>query len=151
MAPFLILWIQLQPMQNKVFFPQAALDQWIVDGTIDLKDNELTILAEARCYMLAEGILVTKEVTGEGDPNELVGKVKSRNFLNELGGEVMEGSMIIGDNAYDCVSGWLGTPVGTFEEHLASKERATATGARSPADNPRSEEELLARFLANSP
>jgi hypothetical protein len=137
-------------MQNRVFFPQAVLDQWIVDGTIDLKDNELTILSEGRRYKLAEGIRVTKEVTGEGDPNELVGKVKSRNFMNELGGEVMEGSMIVGDNAYDCVTGWLGTPVGTFEEHLGSPERAKAIGEGPPSDNPRSEEELLTRFLAKS-
>jgi hypothetical protein len=138
-------------MQNRVFFPQAALDQWIVDGTVDLQESELTILAEARRYKLAEGIHVTKEVTGEPDPNELLGKVKSRNFLNELGAEVMESSMIIGDNAYDVVSGWLGTPVGTFQEHLTTPERLEALKAHSSSDSPpRTEEELLQRFLMKS-
>ena len=38
--------------------------------------------------------------------SEGTGGVKSRAFLSELGAEILEGSMIIGDNAYDVVQGF---------------------------------------------
>jgi len=27
-------------MENRIFFPQSALDEWIVEGTVDLQDGE---------------------------------------------------------------------------------------------------------------
>src|SRR5512142_1110681 len=110
-------------MQNRVFFPQSALDQWIVDNKIDLAGSDLTIMSASRRYKLGEAIYVKAEVTGTADANDLVGRVKSRSFLDELGAEIMDSSMIIGDNAYDVVLGWLGIPDGTFEDYLASAER----------------------------
>ena len=55
--------------------------------------------------------------------------------------------MIVGENAYDVVPGWLGTPVGTFDEHVASTERAQARAATPAVQEPRSDEDLLATFL----
>ena len=138
-------------MQNRVFFPQEALDQWMLDGTIDLKGQELTIMAEARRYRIADAVRVIREVSGSPDVNELVGRVKSKGFLLELGAELLESSMILGDNAYDVVQGWTGTPLGSFDEHVTSAERAKAR--MQNADNkfqpeePKTEEQLLARFL----
>ena len=98
-------------MQNRVFFPQAALDQWLADGSIELRGTELSILAEARRYRLAEAAHVTTEVTGTPDAHELLGRVKSKQYLDELGAELLESSMILGDNAYDVVPGWLASPL----------------------------------------
>jgi hypothetical protein len=137
-------------MQNRVFFPQEALDTWMVDGTIDLKGSELTIVAEGRRYRLADAIRIVREVTNSPDVNELVGRVKTRPFLLELGAEILEGSMIVGDNAYDVVQGWTGTPVGSFDEHVASPERAKAKAMAQDTfgpEEPKTEEQLLARFL----
>lgn len=138
-------------MQNRVFFPQAALDQWIVDETIDLRGNELTIVAEGRRFKLAEAMRVVAEVTGSADPNELVGRVRSKAFLEELGAEIVEHSMILGDNAYDVVPGWLGSPVGTFAEHVTSPERAQARASRPVfPEEPKTDEDMLARFLVKN-
>jgi hypothetical protein len=135
-------------MQNRVFFPQAALDQWLADGSVDLQGTELSILAEARRYRLAEAAHITAEVTGANDEHELVGRVKSKHYLDELGAELLENSMILGENAYDVAPGWLAYPIGSFDEFVASPERAKARGASSfPADEPRTEEDLLARYL----
>lgn len=135
-------------VQNRVFFPQAALDQWMIEGTVDLQGAELTILAEARRYRLLEAAHVLREVTGTPDPHELVGRVKSRAFLDELGAEIVEGSMVLGEHAYDVVPGWLGAPIGTFDEHVTSpaRKRARAERAFSGAE-PKTDEDLLARFL----
>ena len=54
-------------MKNRVFFPQAALDQWLGDGTVDLRGDELTIAAEGRRYRLTESVRILNEVTGGAD------------------------------------------------------------------------------------
>ena len=136
---------------NRVFFPQAALDQWISDGRVDLTGDELTIKPEARRYRILEAARILRECTGLGDANQLVGKVKTRRYLSELGADLLENSMVLGDNAYDVIPGFLGAPVGTLEEHLAGPARAEArsgSGARRPSSAPPgSDEELLAKFL----
>lgn len=131
---------------NRVFFPQEALDQWLSDDRVELLDNHLVIKAEGRKYRIVEALRVLGEVTGAEDANELSGKVKTLNFLAELGAEVLGGSMIIGDNAYDVVPGWLGSPVGSFAEHRAEVPNANAPAATS-GEAPKSEEELLAQYL----
>ena len=54
-------------MQNRVFFPQTAVDQWGIDGKIDLVGNELILLAEGRRYKVEEAVRIVTEVTGAND------------------------------------------------------------------------------------
>jgi hypothetical protein len=129
--------------KNRVFFPQAALDQWISEGKVDIAGDELTIKPDARRYRILEAARVLTECTGLPDANELVGKVKTRLFLSELGAELLESSMVLGENAYDIIPGFVGAPVGTFSEHMAAAATAGATSAVS-------DEDLLAKFLLES-
>ena len=126
----------------------------MVDGLVDTSGTELVILSEARRYELAEAVRVVQEVTGGADPNDLLGRVKTKTALVERGAELLESSMIIGDNAYDVVPGWLGTPIGTFEEHMKSTERKDArgagTGPGAAGDEAKTEEELLSLSLLKS-
>ena len=46
--------------------------------------------------------------------------------LEELGAEIMQDSMILGDNAYDVVPGFVGAPSGSFEEHVRSRPECAA-------------------------
>ena len=134
--------------KNRVFFPQAALDQWISEGKVDLAGDELTIKAEARRYRILEAARVLGEVTGLPDANELVGKVKTRLYLSELGAELLEDSMVLGDNAYDVVPGFVGAPVGIIRR---APRRTGAVEARrsipdvraSTGSPPASDEDLL--------
>ncbi|NUP11561.1 MAG: hypothetical protein HOW73_36410 [Polyangiaceae bacterium] len=129
-------------MKNRVFFPQEALDEWVAEDKVDFAGDELTIKAESRRYRMIEAVRVLREVTDGRDPNELVGKVKSRGYLMELGAEIMDTSLILGENAYDIVPGFVGAPVGSFEEHRKSLPQITAETAQATSD-----EELLAAFL----
>ena len=129
-------------MRNRVFFPQAALDEWLGDGRVDLKNDELSIKSENRRYRIIEATRVLREVTGSVDPHEIIGKVKSRAFLNELGAEILESSMIIGENAYDIVPGFVGAPIGSFADHRKSSPDSAARGLAT-------DEDLLALFLAS--
>jgi len=126
-------------MRNRVFFPQAALDEWVANDRVDLSADELLIRAEGRKFRVVEAVRVLREVTDTNDPHDLVGTVKSKAYLAELGAEILEGSMIIGDNAYDIVPGFAGAPIGSFAEHLQGSPR-------TPSLN--TDEELLAAFLS---
>lgn len=139
-------------VQNRIFFPQDALDRWLASGDIEVSGNELTIVAEARRYRIAEGARIVREVTGSPDQNDLVGKVKSKRFLEELGAELLETSMIIGDNGYDVLPGWLGSPATPWSDHVASPERQRArqTTRSFEAEEPTTDEDLLARVLLKS-
>lgn len=131
-------------MRNRVFFPQSALDEWVAEDRVDMSADELTIRAEGRKFKIVEAVRILREVTETGDPNELIGKVKSKAFLAELGAEILEGSMIIGDNAYDVIPGFAGAPVGSFLEHRQSRPDISHQQVMS------SDEELLAAFLAQA-
>jgi hypothetical protein len=138
-------------MQNRVFFPQLALDVWLGDGTVDLQGDELTIVAEGRRYRLTEAVRILAEVTGEEDTHQLVGRVKSKAVLQERGAEILETSMIVGDNAYDVVPGWLGLPTSTFGDYVQSANRADALASglsAFPAKAPETDEDLLATYLS---
>ena len=131
-------------MKNRVFFPQAALDEWITEDRVDLKNDELTIKSEARRYKIIEAIRILREVSGTSDPHELIGKVKSKAFLEELGAEILESSMVLGDNAYDVVQGFVGAPIGTFADYRKEVPEAGAQGPGIMTD-----EDLLAAFLTS--
>jgi hypothetical protein len=133
-------------MANAVFFPQDALDEWIVAGAIDLSKGELMITPEGRRYKVIEAVRILAEVTGTPDPHKIVGKVRAKADMEKLGAEIMEGSMIIGDNAYDVAQGWMGSPLGSFDEHMRSPERKAARVGLPPF-TPASEEELLGVLL----
>jgi hypothetical protein len=150
-------------MQNRVFFPQTALDRWIVDGAVDLQGGVLTLVGEGRRYEVAEAVRVLRDVSGSGDGAQLVGKVKPRSWLEQQGAEIVESSMLLGEAAYDVDPGWMGVPVGAFSERGA--ESAPGSGASGGSGGkkggkggkkttkhgpPKTDEELLARFLAKN-
>src|SRR5882757_4970445 len=132
--------------KNRVFFPQAALDQWVSEGKVDLTGDELTLKPDDRRYRILEAARVVAECSGLPDANELVGKVKTRLFLSELGAELLETSMVLDENAYDIVPGFLGAPIGTFSEYLKSAPRTDASNGQ-----PASDEDLLAKLLLETP
>ena len=135
-------------MQNRVFFPQSAVDQWGIDGKIDLVSGELILLAEGRRYTVEECVRIVAEVTGANDAHAIVGKVKPKRALAEIGAEILENSMILVDNAYDIVPGWMGTATSTHADHLLSPERMEArAGKTDVGTGPDSDEELLRRFV----
>jgi len=120
-------------MENRFFFPQAALDQWIVDEKVELRDGEMSIIGAARHYRLSEAVHIVREVSGTTDRHDLVGRVKPLGALERLGAEIVESSMLIWDAAYDVEQGWVGTPV----------------ASSSPSPNARPDDEILA-LLARS-
>ncbi len=96
---------------NRVFFPQASLDRWISEGRVDLVGSELLLHGSQRRYRVIEGVHVLREVTGNVDTYDLIGRVKSQSYLVELGAEMLDTSLLLGDNAYEVIPGFLGIPL----------------------------------------
>jgi hypothetical protein len=128
---------------NRVFFPQAVLDGWIAEDRVDLAGEELLLKDEGRRFKILEAMHVLREVAGGGDSNKLVGKVKTRDQLLSMNAEVLEGSMILGDDAYDVAPGFVAEPIGAFGRDRIS----TQAGPSPQAEN---DEQLLAQFLMKS-
>jgi len=132
---------------NRVFFPQQAVDRWLTDGRAELSERELQLTESGRRYRLIAAVRIVKEVTGLEDAHEIVGRVKSENFVRELGAELLGTSMVVGDNAYEVVSGFIGSPIGTFAEQRARCNDSAPDMQASSADAPQNEEEILVRLL----
>ena len=127
--------------KNRVFFPQEALNSWLVAGSVELHGDTLLLKKEDRRYRLAEGVRVVAEVTGEADPFDIVGRCKTVGFLSELGADTLEHSMIIDNRAYDIIPGFLGIPMGPTERPPRMEDDLSGL----PSD-----EHLLAQFLAKN-
>ena len=129
---------------NRFFWPQEVLDQWLVDEKIVIDGQELKILAENLAYQLDQAVYFVRDVGDGSDPHQLVGRVKDLVAIEEMGAEHYMDSVLIGDTAYEVVTGFAGVPatvdraVGDIQGAIASQ-----TGDDSEAED----KELLARFL----
>lgn len=122
--------------KTRVFFPQEALDRYILSGEAELYEDELRVPAENRRYHLEEAVRVLAEVTGMPDAFGVIGTVRTVEYVFAQGGELLGGSMVLGENAYSIAYGWLGTVLDELPIAAPSAEVSDA--------------KLLADFLART-
>ncbi len=109
-------------MKNRLFFPQMLLDSWHLKDRVDFHADEIIFRTLDIRYRMIEAMLIVKEDSGEVDPFDLIGKVKSKAFLIELGAEIFENSMLIGSNAYSVTPGFVATSSVPFDQLQKEKE-----------------------------
>lgn len=108
-----------------VFITNAMLEQWADQGKVRLDDTTLTLLSENRTVKLTPAVRFTKLIDDAGgDPTKLLGKVKTKDQLTELGAEHYLDSVIFGDVGYTVVEGFLGD--------LSPQKRVASAGAPAP-------------------
>ena len=134
--------------QNRLFVPQHLLDEWLSQDRVSVDGEVLVTQPEGRRFSLTTAVLFQEEVTGEPDAHSLVGRVKDLEQLAELGAEHYADSVLLGDNAYQVVEGFAGTPLPDEAEadvtgHSLTAAAQAATGERGSSG----EIDLLARFL----
>ena len=108
----------------RVFIPQEALETWLSAGRVHMVGE--TLFVEGQPFALEGAVRFMTEVTGAEEAHNLLGRVKTTAQLEALGGEHVSASVVLGDNAYEVIDGFL-----------ASAE---------PADPPRSHEQLIKLF-----
>jgi hypothetical protein len=97
-------------METRIFFPQAALDRWIADDRVDLEGDILVLRDGSGRFRVTEAVRILRELTGAADAESFLGLVRPKDELTEKGAEIMEGSMILGEAAYDIVQGFTAMP-----------------------------------------
>lgn len=136
--------------ENRLFWPQEMMDEWIIDEKASIDDNLLTIIDENMKYRLSQAVHFIADVSGGADHHSLLGKVKELSTLTEMGCEHYMDSVLIEDSAYQVVQGFTGVPV---LDTLQQTSSHTGPVARSNADltgEDSDDRDLLARFLLDN-
>ena len=140
--------------RNRVFVSQETLDSWLSNERVTVEGEIMTLLPERQRFRLTTAVHFLKEVAEGGDEPALVGKVKDLDAVTELGGDHVSGSVVIGDNAYEVIEGFLGDPMhepmDEGHEVAVGGSLAAATAAALGEGPPSGELDLLARFFLKS-
>lgn len=125
-----------------LFVSQAMLDAWAEQGKIDFVGNVMTLLqgeGRGRRYALDPAVRFLKVLGSEADPNGLLTKVKPVSQLRGMGAEQVEGSVILGEVAYEVEPGFL-AEVSALQAAAAAQKnpalRAEIAQARAAAGLP---------------
>lgn len=132
---------------NRVFLPQEALDTWLTEGRVDVEGETMTLKPEGQQFQLKSALHFVSEVSGAEDEAKLIGRVKDLEQVAELGGEHYADSVLLGENAYQVVEGFVGEPVVTPEAFATGSDLAAATRAAVGEDEPEDELEAITRFF----
>ncbi|MCK9521888.1 MAG: hypothetical protein M0R76_02445 [Proteobacteria bacterium] len=131
---------------NRMFWPQAQMDEWVLDEKAVIADNVLSLHDDPLKYALHQALHFVADVADGTDPHQLVGKVKEVQTVLEMGAEHYMDSVILGDAAYQVVQGFTGVPI--FEPATApSVSNISQAVKKQTGDAEQDERELLANFL----
>lgn len=116
------------------------LEDWALNDKADLKDGKLLVNGESVSFSVTPAVHFAKLVSGSDD-QKLASKVKTQEQIQALGVEQMMDSAILGDNAYEIVTGYI------TEVPLAQSpaQPRAAPPARQSKVSP--ESDLLASYL----
>jgi len=117
----------------RLFLPQSTLEEWALADKADLKEGKLSVPGESASYPAAPAVHFVRVVSGV-DEKKLAQKVKTQEHLHAMGAEQMADSVILGETAYEVVTGYV-TDVPTPGK--AQPQKANA------------ETDLLAAFILN--
>lgn len=137
---------------NRVFLPQEMLDGWLSDERVDVDGDVMTLRPEGQRFQLKTAVRFLEELADGGDEAALVGKVKDLEQLAELGGEHCADSVILDDNAYQVIEGFVGEPL-VDEQPAAGTGSSLASAAQAALgeeEGSSAEIDLIARFFLSS-
>jgi hypothetical protein len=112
---------------ERLFISQTKLEGWIEGAKVTFQDNLLTLLAEKVAYRVEPAARILRLLDGE-DRAGLVGKSVTVAELTAQKAEHFQDSVILGDAAYECEQGFMGTA----EPPLVLAPVTTAGAARPP-------------------
>lgn len=146
-----------------LFVSQSLLDAWAEQGRIDLDGQSIALTSgdgRGRRYALEPAVRFLRVAGGGADTERLVARVKTLDQVRERGGEVMAGSVVIGEAAYEVEPGFLAEAAAVeaasrMAPGAGREPGGTADGAGGRAlpedlEDRRQEAEALARFLLDN-
>lgn len=96
---------------SRLFISVERLDNWTMEGRAALEGDRMTLIELGRAFAMKPAVCFVKVTGSDSDPNDLIGRVKSKDDIDAMGAEQFENSVILGDLAYDVIDGFIGEPL----------------------------------------
>lgn len=97
----------------RLFVAQSALDRWIDAGGISLDADVMRLsAAPSVAFFVNPAVYFVSIDGGTQDPFDIIGACKTSHELAQMGADHYETSVLIGENSYTVVPGFVGVPVG---------------------------------------
>lgn len=96
---------------SRLFISVERLEAWTVEGRASLEGDRMTLTKLDRSFAMKPAVHFVRSAGSDGDPYDLVGRVKSKEALDEMGADLFEKSVIYKDTAYDVIEGFIGEPL----------------------------------------
>src|SRR5262249_60449917 len=96
---------------SRLFISVERLDSWTAEGRASLVGDRMTLTELKRSFVMKPAVHFVRATGQDHDPNDLIGRVKSKEALGEMGGEQMAGSVVDNDTTEGGVGGLLGRPL----------------------------------------
>jgi len=71
----------------------------------------MTLTELGRSFVMKPAVAFESVTGSDSDPHDLLGRVKSKQVLEEMGAECFGNSVIYSDTAYEVVDGFIGEPL----------------------------------------
>ncbi len=95
----------------RLFISVERLDAWTAEGRVVLKDNRMVLTELDRGFSMTPAVCFVATNGQAEDPHDLVGRVRSKPQLEEMGAEQLFTSVIYADIAYEVIEGFVGDPL----------------------------------------
>jgi hypothetical protein len=96
---------------SRLFISVERLDNWSNEGRATLEGDRMTLTELGRSFAMKSAVTFVKATGQDHDPNDLVGRVRSKEDLDAMGAEQLGNSVIYKDTAYDVIDGFVGEPL----------------------------------------
>lgn len=109
-------------MAKIIFVSQEQMEKYLGDGVADISQQEVVLRLD-RTYIgtFEEAYYFIRNVVNPNDPKDMMGRVFTKEEIKNLNADIMQNSVIIGDDAYDVEEGFIifeqgGSPLKTEQE-----------------------------------
>ena len=136
-------------MGRVYFVSQGQIDEWVGHGNADLNGDTVSLRLDRQYFArMAPALYFTRIVSSPEDARTLVGKALPIDKVSAMGVEVMQGSAIVGDDAYDVEEGFLLLEVTSGKREEAPGEAPAEDKQNQGVKKPGEPElDLLASFI----
>jgi len=95
-------------MPRLIFISQEQMEKFISEGVADITNDNIVLRLE-KTYVgnIEDACYFLRNVVDPQDKRGLVGRVLSKDEVKNLNADIMQNSIIVGDDAYDIEEGFL--------------------------------------------
>ena len=96
---------------SRLFISVERLDNWTEEGRATLENDRMILTELGRSFTMKPAVAFQSVQGSDSDPNDLLGRVKSKSALEEMGAECFGNSVIYNETAYEVIDGFIGEPI----------------------------------------